>query len=382
MYSHALNTDTELRLLEPRHAEELFDLVDRNRTHLGAWLPWVDQCTDPDDRRTFIQKRLQKLAEESSFSAGIWHQEELAGMVSLNAIHKLASKSASISYFLGEGYQGKGLVTSACRTIMNFAYGTLGLNRLEIYAATGNTRSRAIPARLGFTHEGTRREAQYHRGQYLNLEGYSLLKPEWEAQGRSGAELAFAHPLSPQAELRLLVPWHAERLFALIQANHEHLWHWLPEIINGTYQVEDTQSFVAHCLQQLAEHDVFESSIWYQGEIAGMIGLHAKQGGNIEIGYWLGDAYQGKGLMTMACRALLDHAFGILGKNRVVIRAATGNTPSRAVPERLGFTHESTERQSSKLHDRQVDMAVYVLLREEWEQAKGKSDISQTVCSG
>jgi len=79
------------------------------------------------------------------------------------------------------------------------------------------------------------------------------------------------------------------------------------------------------------------------------------------MGYWLAEEHQGKGLMTMACSVVLDYAFGELGQNHVEICA---------VPERLGFTHESTTRQSQWLRDRHVDEAVYGMLASDWEAAR------------
>ena len=70
--------------------------------------------------------------------------------------------------------------------------------------------------------------------------------------------------------------------------------------------------------------------------------------------------------MTMACRAVLDYAFGELGLNRVEIWCAVDNARSRAIPERLGFTHEGTTRQSQWLSDHHVDEAVYGRLASDW----------------
>jgi ribosomal-protein-serine acetyltransferase len=76
------------------------------------------------------------------------------------------------------------------------------------------------------------------------------------------------------------------------------------------------------------------------------------------IGYWLAENYQGKGLMTSSCRAVIDYGFHSLNLNRMVIAAATENHRSRAVPERLGFIHEGTLREAEWLYDHFVDHAV------------------------
>ena len=53
------------------------------------------------------------------------------------------------------------------------------LNRIEIRAAVGNARSRAIPERLGFKQEGTLREAERVGDAYLDAVVYSMLGSEW-----------------------------------------------------------------------------------------------------------------------------------------------------------------------------------------------------------
>ena len=46
MLSYRLDELSELRLLQAHHAEALYALADRNRTHLRQWLTWVDSAHD------------------------------------------------------------------------------------------------------------------------------------------------------------------------------------------------------------------------------------------------------------------------------------------------------------------------------------------------
>lgn len=55
MFSYKLSENTEVRLLEERHAQQLTDLTDRNREHLREWLPWVDTNRTVEDRKNFIR---------------------------------------------------------------------------------------------------------------------------------------------------------------------------------------------------------------------------------------------------------------------------------------------------------------------------------------
>ncbi len=148
MFAHKLGENTEPRLLEELHAEEHTNLTDRNWEHLRAWLPWVDSNRTVDDRKNFISGALKQFAENSGFQVGIWHEGRSVGVVGHHGID-WENRSTSLGYWLGEGSQGQGLVTTACRALVDHTLGELGLNRVTIACATENKKSCAIPGRLG-----------------------------------------------------------------------------------------------------------------------------------------------------------------------------------------------------------------------------------------
>jgi ribosomal-protein-serine acetyltransferase len=84
------------------------------------------------------------------------------------------------------------------------------------------------------------------------------------------------------------------------------------------------------------------------------------------IGYWLAADAQGRGLMTRAVAACLDHAFAAWDLHRIEIRAAPDNARSRAVPERLGFVQEGILREAERHADRFGDLVVYAMLAADW----------------
>ena len=99
-----------------------------------------------------------------------------------------------------------------------------------------------------------------------------------------------------------------------------------------------------------------------------MIGFHRVDWVNraTSIGYWIGAASQGRGIVTEAVRALTSYAFDVWELNRVEIRAATGNGRSAAIPLRLGFVEEGVARQSERHGDSFKDLAVYSMLAADW----------------
>ncbi len=169
--------------------------------------------------------------------------------------------------------------------------------------------------------------------------------------------------------LRPLERRDARRLFELTEAGRERLGRWLPWV-EKTWSVHDTQDFVSASRRMMREGTGLNFAIWVEGRIAGVIGFNTinRLHRSVTIGYWLGDGYEGRGIMTACAQALTDHAFIFLLAERVEIRAATGNLKSRAIPERLGFSLEGILRCNERLPSGFVDHCVYSMIRDEWER--------------
>jgi ribosomal-protein-serine acetyltransferase len=179
----------------------------------------------------------------------------------------------------------------------------------------------------------------------------------------------FYFKIDDETELRLLDLQQTEKLFELTEQNRSHLREWLPWV-DSNLSYEETARFIRSTLDQLAQNYGFQAGIWHRGHLAGVIGFHRIEWANrrTSIGYWVGKEYQGKGLVTKACIALIDYAFNELRLNRIEIRCATGNKKSCDIPERLGFTKEGVIRQAEWLYDHFVDHNVYGILASEWKK--------------
>lgn len=177
MFRAVIRPGLELRLLEERHSAVAYALANRNRDHLREYFAWVDATKSEDDILAFIRRSLNQFASNSGFSAGIWEQECYAGNITLHKVDWL-NRRAEIGYWVGSEFQGYGIATDACRAVTRHALIELELNRVEIRCATANTKSKAIPLRLGFTLEGVLRQAEFLHQRYVDLEVYSLLRSE------------------------------------------------------------------------------------------------------------------------------------------------------------------------------------------------------------
>jgi ribosomal-protein-serine acetyltransferase len=114
MFRAAVRSGLELRLLEERHSTLVYALADRDREHLREWFAWVDATESEDDILAFIRRSLDQFATNSGFSAGIWEHERYAGNITLHKVDWL-NRRAEIGYWVGREFQGRGIVTDACR---------------------------------------------------------------------------------------------------------------------------------------------------------------------------------------------------------------------------------------------------------------------------
>jgi hypothetical protein len=85
----------------------------------------------------------------------------------------------ALSYWLDAAHQGQGIMTACCRAMVDHGFNAWKLNRITIECATRNTRSRAIPERLGFKLEGIVRGIEWLHDCYVDHAMYGLLRSDY-----------------------------------------------------------------------------------------------------------------------------------------------------------------------------------------------------------
>ncbi|WFD11941.1 GNAT family N-acetyltransferase [Tepidibacter hydrothermalis] len=178
MFKRIIDEDIELRILEEKHTEEDYLLIDKNRDYLRQWLPWLDSIQSCEDVNKFIKSCLEQFSKNEDFTVGIWYRGDFAGVIGYNELN-LGHKKANIGYWLGAEFTGLGIMTRTCKAMVNYAFSELGLHRVEIRCAEENLKSRAIPERLAFKNEGVLRDAEWLYDHYVSHVVYSILDTEW-----------------------------------------------------------------------------------------------------------------------------------------------------------------------------------------------------------
>ncbi len=174
MFSRVLTESLTTSLSIPQYADELFTLIDRNRMFLRQWLPWLDGTRTPEDTRQFLALQVQRFARGESLHVTIFSGGSIAGVAGFNSLDR-NNGIGYIGYWLGEEFTGKGVMTTVVRDLIEVGRRYYSLQKVDIRCATGNSRSRAIPERLGFSHEGTLCRAEHVYDKWFDHEVYALL---------------------------------------------------------------------------------------------------------------------------------------------------------------------------------------------------------------
>lgn len=177
MFRFQIDDNSEIRILEERHAEVLFKLIEQNRErHLE-----IPQLFSLDEAQEVIRRDLLLFANNKGLGVGIWHQDKLAGGVRYHEID-WKNRTTEFGYWLGAEFEGKGLITKVCEVMIVHAFEELKLNRIVIICDTANPKSRAVAERLGFTREGVLRQAEFLGDRFIDQAVYSLLADEWRSR--------------------------------------------------------------------------------------------------------------------------------------------------------------------------------------------------------
>jgi ribosomal-protein-serine acetyltransferase len=181
MYDDLLPVDLgegiTLGLTKVADAEEAFAVVDRERDRLREWLPWVDATTTVAIEREFLLGIELANADGTGLHTTIRIDGGFAGFVGLRVFP--LRRCAEVGYWLAGSAVGRGVMVRAVAGLVDLAVGPLDMHRVELLAATGNERSRAVAERLGFAKEGVRREAEELASGFVDLVMYAVLAREW-----------------------------------------------------------------------------------------------------------------------------------------------------------------------------------------------------------
>ena len=149
--------------------------------------------TDPEVNKFIlceIPQDLEQAKRELHYWRGIFYQNDgayfaiahksddaMIGSIGLTNHNRYQSR-IEISYDLAQQYWHQGIMTKSINAVTKYGFEELKVNRIEAFVATSNIPSKHLLLKCGFTLEGTLRQHRYHRGNFVDVHIFSLLRSE------------------------------------------------------------------------------------------------------------------------------------------------------------------------------------------------------------
>ncbi|MFD3400938.1 GNAT family N-acetyltransferase [Kribbella sp. NPDC058693] len=278
-----------------------------------------------------------------------------------------------VGFAVSPEVRGNGVMTRALKLAVRYAFDGLGWDRVIWRAFVGNYASRRVAWKAGF------------RGLVMIPGGgraRGVRKDEWVASVGRDDDLEpqgnwWTVPVLEGGSIRLRGLRESDAQRVQEACSDERTQHWLSGM-PSPYRLEDAEGFIKTRLHMMAGG---EGVAWAIADPAtdellgnvSVFNLNNRMDATVgEIGYWMHPDARGRKVMTSAVELLIPHAFkpvaeGGLGRRRLMVKAALGNSASAHVAEANGFTHVGTERAAIPRRDGNYDDdLIFDLLADEY----------------
>jgi len=143
-----------LRCWDPADAELLADAVSSSLPELRQWMPWAhDEPSTLDRRIDLLREFRSKFDAGEDWIYGIFSPDGATVLGGTGLHPRVGDGALEIGYWIRSGATGAGLGGEAAAAMTRAGFRVCGVDRMEIRVDPDNTRSAAIPERLGYTME-------------------------------------------------------------------------------------------------------------------------------------------------------------------------------------------------------------------------------------
>ena len=161
------------------------------RTRCRAWLvPWEPRSKGApqaaEDVASFVARCGMRERERqlgSGFGFGIFSDGRFCGEITLSSIQRGPFQNGSIGYWIDEEMAGAGLIPEAVVVVLQFAFETLRLHRIEVAIIPRNVASRRVVEKLGLRNEGVALGYLEINGEWEDHVRYAMTTEEWTVRG-------------------------------------------------------------------------------------------------------------------------------------------------------------------------------------------------------
>lgn len=183
-YRHAFSSlptlETKRLILKKIVLENTSDMYSyASREDVTRYLLWTPHL-NIHETKGYIEYLQREYRKGNYADWGITYKEDsvFVGTIGFANIDT-ENNNGEIGYVLNPEYHHRGIMTEALTRVLEFAFGTLSLHRVQLRIMEGNESSVRLAERMGFTYEGTLRDVILCKGSYRTVRYYSMTENDY-----------------------------------------------------------------------------------------------------------------------------------------------------------------------------------------------------------
>jgi len=179
-----------IRCWEPKDAALLQKAAAESREHLLPFMPWAADEPQTIEQKVELMRRFRgKFDRNEDFVYGIFDQSESHALGGTGLHTRLSGNALEIGYWLHKDYINKGLITESTAALTRVAFELYHVDRMEIHCSVENLASAAVPRKLGYVHEATRRRLGSANGEQSDSMIWTLFTDEYPSTPCASVEV-------------------------------------------------------------------------------------------------------------------------------------------------------------------------------------------------
>lgn len=139
-----------LRRWRPEDLQARFEAINASYEHLHAWMDWIPEPPTLEGQRAWDELRGEGWPDKTGCPYGIFDAADGGVLGSMGVHDRIGPGGLEIGYWCHVAHTGKGVITRAARELTPILLDLDGIERVEIHCDEANTRSAAVPRRLGY----------------------------------------------------------------------------------------------------------------------------------------------------------------------------------------------------------------------------------------
>ncbi len=179
-----------LRCWQPEDASMLQEATAVNKEHLLPFMPWAVDEPQPVEQKVELMRRFRGLFDRGEdYVYGIFNKDESRALGGTGLHTRPKGNALEIGYWLHKDFINQGLITESTAALTKVAFELYHVERMEIHCSIENLASAAVPRKLGYIHEATRRRLGFAHGDKTDQMIWTLFADEYPSTSCAAAEI-------------------------------------------------------------------------------------------------------------------------------------------------------------------------------------------------